>query len=331
MILAGITIVKPAGYGDALLALINKYFELSLPLSGPRWLGLSLIVAGVSLCAWGETRRRAHSIVIAFRHHSLEPFAAQLRAADLPSGYQACEIRNIDCDISAYFKNGSCDPVGAIRRQLESLSDLRSVRGLLPSAAVAYYGLAHIPLQFLAGCNVSTHSPFLLFELDRQTSVWRPLGNNGPKLFPSTTLLRQPTFPQAIAIRICISYEVTAADMEEVLRCDFEDIRIGLATPRIDAVSSVDQVNEVCDRFRRVLDDIHARHAKSIPVHVFYAGPASLGFSLGRQISRTVHHRVIVHNYMPSSEPKYSWAVEVTSSGPPDAMVNVQQELEVRE
>jgi len=143
--------------------------------------------------------------------------------------------------------------------------------------------------------------------------------------------MRQPAFPQAIAIRICISYEVAPADVEEVLRCDFKDIRIGLAAPRIDAVSSTDQVNEVCNRFRRVLDDIHADHAKSIPVHVFYAGPASLGFSLGRQISRTVHHRVIVHNYTPAIEPKYSWAVDVTSAGPPEAMVTLQQELEVRE
>ena len=116
-----------------------------------------------------------------------------------------------------------------------------------------------------------------------------------------------------------------------MLHCDFEDIRIGLATPRIDAVSSVDQVNEVCNLFRRVLDDLHAHHTKSLPVHVFYAGPASLGFSLGRQISRTVHHRVMVHNYTPSSQPKYSWAVEVTSVGPPEAMVKVQQELEVTE
>ena len=80
MILAGIAIVKPAGYGDALLALINRYFELSLPLNGPLWLGLGLIVAGVSLCAWGETRRRAHQIVIAFRHQSLEPFAARFES-----------------------------------------------------------------------------------------------------------------------------------------------------------------------------------------------------------------------------------------------------------
>lgn len=46
----------------------------------------------------------------------------------------------------------------------------------------------------------------------------------------------------------------------------------------------------------------------------FYPGtPMHLlsGVDIGRQISRTIHHRVIVYNYSARAMPCYAWAIEV--------------------
>jgi hypothetical protein len=103
-----------------------------------------------------------------------------------------------------------------------------------------------------------------------------------------------------------------------------------LPSPRIDAINSYEDVDKICKLFRGVLDEICTRVVKSALVHVFYAGPVPLGFSLGRQISKTIHHRVVVHNYTPSSTPRYQWAVEVTSDGPADKIVVLEKKQRPR-
>ncbi len=247
--------------------------------------------------------------------------AADLVPDTLPRNLQGCEIRTVDCDLSRYFSAGTFDPAGAIRAQQEKLAELRAARKTLHEVPLGYYGLAHIPLQFLAGCSLSTHAKIHLFDLNRQSNRWNPLAEASSHSVVNVHTLAQPPDPSAVAIRISISYEVHIADVKAVLPGPIEDIRIGLPTPRIDAIMSCSQVDEVCARFRKTLDEIHGRVNKSKEVHVFYAGPAALGFSLGRQISKTVHHRVIVHNYASRDNPRYSWAVDVTSDYGPDALV----------
>jgi hypothetical protein len=321
LVATGVAIVKPPGFGDALLSYINKKYGLGLPLEPSSWLGCALILAGMGLIVWGEKLRpegQPRVPFVAFRHHSLEPFATPLLQEDLPPGFKDHAIREIDCDQSGYFSNGFSDPVGAVRLQLEKLTELRGARKAFRDTVVGYYGLAHIPLQFLAGFAMSTHAPVCLFDLNRQTNRWRPLQDRGPHLGLTVKTMEQPPGAKAVAIRICISYEITRGDITDVLPHPFDDIVIQLPTPRIDAIGSSDQVHAVCERFRKILDDIHSRVDKTQLVHVFYAGPAALGFSLGRQISRTVHHRILVHNYTPTDTPKYSWAVEVTSQTVPE-------------
>jgi hypothetical protein len=327
--LAGLAALKPAGFVDALLAMLNKTFDLSLSLNPPFWLGASLMVGGLFLCAWGESVRRQDPpkrIFIAFRHQSLEPFQSRLSPEDLPPEFTSREIREVECDQSNYLTHGACDPSGAVRYQLEKLNELKALRKSFSTEPMAYYGLAHVPLQFLAGCAMSTHALIYLFELDRGTNKWLRLQDRGPHLGLTVNTIEQPAHAQAIAIRICVSYEVTRNDIAEVLPHSFEDIRIALPTPRLDAINSRNQIDDVCRRFRGVLDELHGRVDKSKMVHVFYAGPASLGFSLGRQISTGIHHRVIVHNYTPSVLPRYSWGVDVTSDGPAGAMVTLQKQ-----
>lgn len=56
-------------------------------------------------------------------------------------------------------------------------------------------------------------------------------------------------------------------------------------------------------------------------MHVFYAGPVSLAFSLGRRVTRTIHHRIRVHNFEGRSTPKYAWSLDVSGDLLPQAMV----------
>jgi len=207
------------------------------------------------------------------------------------------------------------------------MSDLSTIRRGDPTAAIGYYGIVHVPLQFLAGCSVSTWHEVALFELNRTDKQWRELGKEGrgPDLGLTVQTVSRPLRPVAAVVRIAISYAVPWADVAEVVEGPFEDIRVAITPPRTDAVTHHTQVEMICTAFRQILDDLQVRLERDAVVYVFYAGPVSLGFSLGRRISRAIHHRVQIHNYNARATPWYAWGIEVSGdTGEPAAGLQAQ-------
>jgi hypothetical protein len=49
-------------------------------------------------------------------------------------------------------------------------------------------------------------------------------------------------------------------------------------------------------------------------IHVFYSGPPPVAFHFGQQISKTIHPKVIVYNYVSKDTPPYSWGLEITAA-----------------
>ena len=328
-VLPGAAIICP-GIKEALIGYLNKSFALGLSLEAPWYMGLVMMVIGAVIFIYGERRKEkpraatSAGSFVALRHQSFEPLAGRLAAEDIPSRLRDRTVKHFDCDQSAFLSGGSVDPVGAVRQQMHMAADLAAVRRADPDAAFGYYGIVHVPLQFLAGCSVSTFPEMAFFELDRVRNRWRELATGDhPDLGLTVDTLARPANAAAVVVRIAVSYEIPRADVADVVTGPFEDIRIAIAKPQIDAITHYAQLEIIAAAFRGVLDDLHARVDKAQAVHVFYAGPVSLGFSIGRRISRTIHHRVIVYNYTARTNPRYAWGVEVNggSGAAPEAVV----------
>ncbi len=260
--------------------------------------------------------------LFAIRHQSFEVLTARVSEDSLSARFRHYKIQHIEFDQSSFFTNTVYDPVSAIRQNNKFINNFLTVFQANPDAVFGYYGIVHIPLQFCAGCAVSTWPKIVLFELNRSTNSWYELASNdSPKLDLNVSNISRPANPVAVVIRITISYDISKNDVDDVVPQPYEDIKIEIGQRRIDAITHYSQVNELCQAFRQVLDDLHTRVDKSVIVHVFYSGPVSLGFSLGRQISRTVHHLVIVYNYTARTSPRYAWGVKVNSDELPESRV----------
>jgi SMODS-associated and fused to various effectors sensor domain len=256
------------------------------------------------------------------RHHSFELLTTRISNDCLPPNFRHYKIKHIEFDQSSFFTNGIYDPISAVQHNNQLINEFLTVFQTNQEAAIGYYGIVHIPLQFCAGYAVSTWPIVVLFELDRNRNCWYQLGNNdSPNLDLSVSNISSPANAVAVAIRIAISFEISKNDVDDVVPQPYEDIQIKIGKPRIDAITHYSQVNEICNAFRQVLDDLHARFDKSLIVHVFYAGPVSLGFSLGRRISRTIHHQVIAYNYTAHTSPRYAWGVKINNVGSPESRV----------
>jgi hypothetical protein len=322
LILVGLGLVNP-GWKDAALSYLNKTFGLGLSLDAPWWVGAILIAAGVVIYLAGELRRTGETRrFVAIRHQSFQPLTGPLLKDALPRKMRKRRINTHDCDQSNFLSGGTFDPIGAVRQQQRLAFEIVGVLKTDSSAALGYYGIVHIPLQFLAGCSVSTFPEVALFELDRETSTWRELKQGDcPDLKVTVKRERDPPSPIACVVRIAVSYSVGAADPSEVVAGPYREYAISIGKPGIDRVTHYKQVEVLASAFRRVLDEIHDELPRNLIVHVFYAGPVSVGFSLGRRISRTIHNPVIVYNYTASTRPAYAWGVEVTKEGRPEDMV----------
>jgi hypothetical protein len=86
-----------------------------------------------------------------------------------------------------------------------------------------------------------------------------------------------------------------------------------LAEPALNAVTSEYQTRTYGTTFRTVLDTLVRMLPNIRRIHIFYAGPATLAFHLGRQISKSIHPHVTVYNYMAKDCPPYSWGLTITS------------------
>lgn len=296
------------------------------PNAAPWWvatfIGVSMVATGVYLIV--TLPQEAKATVIAIRHQSQEALSSSISPRDLPWHLRKANIFPVNIDQSTSYREGCVsDPVGALRQQQDLLPRVKAMLDGHPGAEIAYYGIAHVPFVFLAGVDLSTKARLNLFELDRGTGNWRYVDADFGGRDLGVSVAEGDGGPDAIdiAVRISISFTVNEALVAACLGRPFHDRHLSVPAPGRDIVTSMDQVEEVATQFNRLLDDIKERFPLTHRVHVFYAGPVSLAFSLGRRISRTNHHRIFVHNYEARSTPEYRWAVEMSGDMRPEDRV----------
>jgi len=246
----------------------------------------------------------------------MEQIPANDLRAWLPADVRDCEYIEISIDQCGLFQNGRLtDPYAAARRQHDLEERVAALLVQHPNAQLAYYGIAHIPLLFLAGYTLSNRRAILLFENDRYTRSWDLLQRMGatPQLhlsgLPADIERRQGD----VVLRISISYRVTEDAVAEVIPEPLASIELGLDQPQPDAVTSEPQLWAYTRAFREMMDQIHHYLPRATCIHIFYAGPPALAFACGQHVSKTIHPRLVIYNFFGRDQPRYSWGFDFMS------------------
>jgi hypothetical protein len=320
MFIAGIGVVVP-GLLDVFMELINKTFRLGIDLTVPKWAGWLLLASGVALAIWlrlqddlsSHSPSKSGKKYVAVTHSSFPTATQNLGKADL--GVTASdEFVAQACDLSPFFAGASPDLTGALRQQGRLIEDLRASQRSQTESVYGYAGIVHIPLQFHLGSAISTGRNVRLFDKERVSQQWRELQPTGPSLGVEVNWGDAPDGAAIATVRVEVSYRVDAQAVREVVPPPSIEVVISLDNPRLDAVTAYSQIEEMCVAFRKLMDDLHQRLPPHGEVHVFYAGPVCLGFSLGRQLSRTIHPKTFIYNYDRQSRPAYAWSIAANSS-----------------
>ena len=89
--------------------------------------------------------------MVAIRHHSMEPVAHVLNEASLPETLSLAKVVQIEINQTDLYENGRLtNPVDAARRQKDFINRLSEVRNSEPTAALGYFGIAHIRCFFMS-------------------------------------------------------------------------------------------------------------------------------------------------------------------------------------
>lgn len=88
--------------------------------------------------------------------------------------------------------------------------------------------------------------------------------------------------------------------------------------PERGVVRSEEQTRAYGREFRRVIDSIAQQAPACRRIHLFYAGPVSLAFHLGQQISANIHPPVTVWNFRRGN---YEWGIDLAAAAAGDSGV----------
>jgi hypothetical protein len=316
---AGTAILNPAGLKDAAIAWANQRFGLGMPLETEPWYGIVALVAALVLflphVAWefGWWRTPAATKILALRHVSLNVSVPNhLKQGDLPSSLAKVPLTNLDCDQTLQLSSGALKFRDALRKQEKATEDILVHRRTDSGTVVAYYGIAHIPLQVLLGYQLTTAVRAELFELGQAAGRWRHIApGSGADLAPS--LSHDPCTGQPVAaiVRVSVSAEVALADCTAIVAGPHDEFHVKVAKPARDIVTHADQVNRIAGLFRDALDAATRRLPQGARIHVFAAVPMSVGCSMGRLVSQSMHGEVVVYNFSSQRTPRYSWGLRI--------------------
>ncbi len=310
LIMSGLAILSVPGFGNFFVHWLDRHFNTNLDFAQPRWLGLGLLFGGIAVYMFERIISICQACpFVALRHVSFAPISKPLSQADLPAMLRVRKFQETDCDLYPFMQAEPLNIRAAIRVQANWTQKAKAAQSVLRSDQMGYYGIVHVPFQFLAGFSFSSFVHMHHFELDRHKGTWKELSaKSGPPLAIRTSMNGSEDACE-VAIRLSISYSISLEDIRAVMPTNFMDVHLSIGSPKLDAITSYDQLTGVCKQFRKLLDDARFRSKNK---HIFYSGPVSLGFALGQQISSTIHGQVTVYNFNANSPVRYPWGITLS-------------------
>jgi nucleoside phosphorylase len=267
--------------------------------------------------------------LIAIRHLSMQYIPPQTIIESLPPKFAGHSVTELLIDQTDLYTDGRLtNPLEAAERQANLEHHVDHLLDSHTGTAVGYFGIAHIPLLFYAGCRLTNKRKLHFFELNRYVGRWEYL--QGEKEYPEMIIEGLPIQvddqPGDVLIRISVSNTVRPEEVVEIVPSPIASLHLRIEPPQRDVMVSELQLHDYGAKFRRALDSIHEFLPNRERTHVFYAGPVSLAVYFGQLIIQTIDRRVLVYNYTTMDSPRYSWGLEITAEiDSPDFLVQVNK------
>lgn len=321
LVLSGIFLISPPLVIDLINLGLARFDLGQIPPSQPMpILGSVIALAGFILILINHFWIPKHKLkeVIGIRHNSLGSFPKEDVCKDLPLLQRLETYREINVDHSDSYTQGVLHDHQSVVRRLERVPlELSGLLNSAPASPIAYYGLPHIPLAFYLGYLLSDNKYNIdLYDLNNLTGRWNQLSGLPDTLDIVSTAdqVKGSVLAGDVVMTIGVSYPVHDVEISELgLANILATVHINARNPQRQIVTNQYQIDTICAEFRRALEAIKNNYPNRQRIHLFYSGPVSLCFALGRCVSERIDPELVVYNYSTKSKPRYSWSLSINS------------------
>ncbi|MBD0347138.1 MAG: SAVED domain-containing protein, partial [Coleofasciculus sp. Co-bin14] len=221
----------------------------------------------------------------------------------------------VSLDFTRHVQRGVfTDPESAVQQLTDPQGLLSSAIARCNEAELVFHGLAHIPLLVLIGHLVSGRLPVRLFDFqsiqDSDTWAWADEGQSFPPMEVNGLSSQHLWHGKDVVLRVSVTRPVLPPQTLAVAPPDAIEIDLTLPHPERGIVRSEKQTREYGRVFRQTLDTIAPNLSPGQRIHLFYAGPVTLAFHIGQQISENIHPPVTVWNYHQG----YDWGIDLAAA-----------------
>jgi nucleoside phosphorylase len=280
-----------------------------------------------------STQSESDGSLLLIRHLSMQYIAPETMIKALPPHFSTRNMSELLIDQTDLYREGRLtNPAKAVERQAHLQQYIDDHCRSYTHSTLAYFGIAHVPLLFHLGYQLTNKRCLSFFELNRYTGSWEHLESDahGPPLLSCGLPSAINREVGDVILRISISDPIGLEDVSEIVPDPLASVHLYLEDPQRDVLASKGHLQAYGMQFRGILDRIHQRLPNRQCIHLFYAGPVSLAVYLGQLISPTIDRQIIVYNYIGDDQPRYSWGLDITSEmNPPvparDASISAKE------
>lgn len=323
---AGLGVITPA-IKEAMLSFLSKRLGLQL-FDAPPGMGWVLIALGLGallLAFFGQGRiddvfgflfHGRDSTVGTFlvvKHTGFVPPVRNIQQSELPKALNRRALQNLCIEIGGDLGLNPPGLDAALAKQLRMPDQITAILGVNPAAELGYSGIVQAPFQLLAGHQLASWTRVRTFEWDRHLNTWKALTSGHGTDLGVVTSDAVVGVGLHVGVAIEISYAIADAEILASVADIGRIIRVGVAVPTLDSVTHDGQVMRIAQAFRTALDSTRGI-APGARVHVFCSAPMSVGFALGRMVSRTLHPPVRVYAYNLTALKPYPWGIEINAA-----------------
>lgn len=255
--------------------------------------------------------------LIVMRALSLRPIAPDELLAAVGNDFKGRDVETVSLDFTdVVLGDALTDPEEAARRLINPQGVLFGALARRGDAEMVFHGLVHIPVAVLAGYLVTDRQRVRMFDFHPNVGigswVW-PEGDDAqfPPLEVRGLPKRKVNRPGDVVVRVSVSYEINTPQTRLNVPDAILEIDISVPKPVRGIVRSEEQTRAYGREFRRVIDQVAQQLRYCRRLHLFYAGPVSLAFHLGQQISANIHPRVTVWNFRRG---RYEWGIDLSAA-----------------
>jgi len=197
-------------------------------------------------------------------------------------------------------------------RKLDQEIKIRELINESKNYRFAIFSLGFISLAIHLGYLLTnrTRIRYSQFNRDKQSWIW-PTKNNKPIqcLELKELFEKENTGIKEVIIKISLSSKIKDIQIREIglkLKGSYE---IYINDPSEDWLQSEQQIIELGQEFRKVLNDIRVKLVNIEKIHLFYAGPTAGAIAIGRQINSNMNPPVQVYEFNINKRPNYEKSI----------------------